>query len=154
MHKTINLEKGQYYIIILLAIISLLSISMDSLFKVKDYLLFESWYSENIGNLGGYSLEEGFNTYLNINLFSMILRGLVPVGLSINTYLAYIKTGINKAYIYMWLILLSLNLIFILIEFNRTSIFFYISSIGHLLLILYILRLNAFFIIDKWEEVN
>lgn len=154
MHKTINLEKGQYHIIILLAIISLLSISMDSLFKVKDYLLFESWYSENIGNLGGYSLEEGFNTYLNINLFSMILRGLVPVGLSINTYLAYIKTGINKAYIYMWLILLSLNLIFILIEFNRTSIFFYISSIGHLLLILYILRLNAFFIIDKWEEVN
>ena len=154
MYKTINLEKGQYHIIILLAIISLLSISMDSLFKVKDYLLFESWYIENIGKLGGYSLEEGFNTYLNINLFSMILRGLVPVGLSINTYLAYIKTGINKAYIYMWLILLSLNLIFTLIEFNLTSIFFYISSIGHLLLILYILRLNALFIIDKWEEVN
>ena len=154
MYKTINLEKGQYHIIILLAIISLLSISMDSLFKVKDYLLFESWYIENIGKLGGYSLEEGFNTYLNINLFSMILRGLVPVGLSINTYLAYIKTGINKAYIYMWLILLSLNFIFTLIEFNLTSIFFYISSIGHLLLILYILRLNALFIIDKWEEVN
>lgn len=154
MKKNITLEKGQYNILLISSVLVLLSISMEGLFRVKDYLLFETWHNQNIRILGEVSLEESFNTYLKINLFSMILKVIIPMGLSINTYIAYIKTGISRSYIYIWLILLFINFLFILIEFNIYSIFFYINSIGHLILILYILRLNALFIIDKWEEVN
>ena len=144
MLSNIKIPKSKYYTILVLTSIVILSISMESMFRAKDLSLFENWLSiYNIKAVGDYELNQVFSSYIAIILSNMFLKTIIPVSLSIYSYFAYTRIGINKLFVFIWTVLLLGGLVYEVISFNITSIFFYINIIAYVILILTIVSLGS-----------
>lgn len=144
MLSNVKISEKNYRPILIFTSLLILSISLESLFRVKDISFFEEWMDfNNISMDSEYSLEEVFNSYLVLNIINMLIKIVIPVALSIHSYFAFTRIGINQLYIVVWMIFLSVGLVYEIIGLNYGSIFFYINIIGYIILIIKIFSFNS-----------
>ena len=144
MLSNVKLPKRKLYLILIFASLQIMSISLDTMIRVKDIYLFEEWLIVNeIAANSEYELNQFFNSYLIIGLASMFMKVIVPIALSIHSYFAYTRIRINRLFIFIWSVLLLGGLALELISLNFGSIFFYINSIAYIALIFTILNSKA-----------
>lgn len=144
MLSNVKIPKKRYYLILIFTSIIILSISLETLFRVKDISLFEEWVNiNNIPANSEYEFNQAFNTYLILGLSTMFMKVVIPMALSIHSYFAYTRIGINRLFIFIWSVLLIGGIAYEVIGLNLDSIFYYINIIIYMALIITILSLNT-----------
>ncbi len=144
MLSNVKMPKSKFYLILVFTSLLILSISLESIIRVKDISIFENWLNaNNFSPTSDMEVEEAFNSYISLILTSMFLKLTIPMILSIHSYFSYRSIGINKLFVFIWTILLLGGLAYEIIGLNIASIFFYINIIFYLILIITILSLNS-----------
>lgn len=135
-------DKLLYLVLIPCAII-IFSSSIETLMKVKDISLYQDWLETlNSSSKVHMTYDQSFDAYLTTNLIFFFFKIIIPVALSINTYLIYTRFRINKLFIFVWIVLVLGGLSYTLVEQSFYSIFYYINIIGYLVLVIAILAMN------------
>ena len=144
MLSNVKIPKRKYYLILIFTSAIIMSISLETMFRVKDIVLFEEWIQiNNISVNSDYELSQIFNSYLILGLGTMFMKIIIPMALSIHSYFAYTRIRINRLFIFIWSVLLVGGLAYELIGFNLGSIFSYLNIIVYIVLIITILSLNS-----------
>ncbi|QQK07176.1 hypothetical protein [Miniphocaeibacter halophilus] len=112
-----------------------MSESLQVLMAVKDLNYFQM-YKETLGN------NIKYDEFITIGLLGYLQGILIPIILSVYTFFTYKKININWLYKAVWVLLLLSSLIMKIMEFFIGSIFFYISIIATLILLMYILSIK------------
>lgn len=137
MKSRLKLPVRNFYYILIPCALIILSESFATMIKVKDINLYNEWVSGlDIG------LNNSFNDYIVMNLIFYFFKIIIPISLSLNAYLAYIKIFINQLFIFVWTVLILGGLAYTIIEFNLNSIFYYITIIGYIALFLALLSIS------------
>lgn len=143
MNSNIKLPQRQLYLILIFCSIIIFLNCIEVMIKVKDIDLYEEWIDSipipedsNAEDIDYYQL------YITTNLSHFFIKIIAPMVLGIYSYFAFKRTRINKIYVYIWTILLLGNLVFILVEQNFGSIFFYINTACYIILMITLLSLN------------
>lgn len=143
MLANVKMPKKEFNLILIFTSILIFSISMETLFKVKDIVLFEEWaIYNNIPINNDYDIDQAFSTYLILGLTTMFMKVVIPMALSIHSYFAYTRIRINRLFIFIWSLLLLGGLAYEVIDFSIGSIFSYINIILYIALIITIIKLN------------
>ncbi|MCH4889205.1 hypothetical protein EZV73_16535 [Acidaminobacter sp. JC074] len=137
MHSGTKLPKKHMYIILISLSVMILSMSIETMMRVKDITLFDLWYQGQ----SDLSREAGYNIYVTGSLSYFFQRVIVPMALGIHTYFAYTKIRVNKLFVFMWTVLLGGGLAYNLIAFQLGSLFYYINNILFIILIVTVLSL-------------
>jgi len=139
-----KMHKSKFYLILIFTSLIILSISIESLIRVKDISIFESWIkTNNISFTSDYELDQAFNSYISFILTTMFLKLTIPMALSIHSYFAYTRIRINKLFVFIWTVLLLGGLAYEIVGFNIVSVFFYINIITYIILIITINSLSS-----------
>lgn len=139
-----KMHKSKFYLILIFTSLIILSISIESLIRVKDISIFESWIkTNNISLTSDYELDQAFNSYISFILTTMFLKLTIPMALSIHSYFAYTRIRINKLFVFIWTVLLLGGLAYEIVGFNIVSVFFYINIITYIILIITINSLSS-----------
>lgn len=139
-----KMHKSKFYLILIFTSLIILSISIESLIRVKDISIFESWVkTNNISLTSDYELDQAFNSYISFILTTMFLKLTIPMALSIHSYFAYTRIRINKLFVFIWTVLLLGGLAYEIVGFNIVSVFFYINIITYIILIITINSLSS-----------
>ncbi|MBN2796508.1 MAG: hypothetical protein JXR88_13955 [Clostridia bacterium] len=142
MESTTKLPKLQLWIILIVASVLILFMSLDTLIKVKDITLYDTWYNEMITSENNLSYDDAFSVYVTGNTAVYFLRIIVPMALGIHTYFAYSKIRINKLFVFIWVVLLIGNTAYIAVTREYHSLLYYINLILHGVLIVTVLSLS------------
>lgn len=143
MNSYTKLPKKQLYSILIFCSIIILSESLTVMIKVKDSNLFK----DHLINLG-FTLEsdtlnqEYFSSYVAQNLSYFFFNIIIPVFLSIHSYVAFISIRISKLFVFIWTVLIFGALAYSVIKFEFQSVFYYLSILSYILLIFTVLSLN------------
>lgn len=146
MKQTTEMPKLIFYIIVSLCVGIIIFNSIETIIKAKDLNLFNTWVLNkklNI-NLIGQTKEQLYSTYLSMCLSSYFVKIITIIGLAIHSYFAFIKIGINKLYVYIWLMLLTISFVFIVFGQSSYNLFFILCAIcyvGLLIAIIYLYKL-------------
>lgn len=143
MKKHASMSKGIFYIIVLLCAVIIMVTSIETIIKAKDIDLFNLWLSD-IGekmDTANQSREALYSTYLTMCISTFFMRIITPVGLAINSYLSFIKLGINKLFVSIWSVLIIGLFLLTVIGQSLSSLFFIISSICYIALIFVMINL-------------
>lgn len=152
MNSYIKLPKRQLYLILLFSSLIIFSESLTVMIKVKDINLFKD-YLINLGfTLESETLyQEHFSSYVAINLSYFFFNIIIPVALSIHSYVAFISIRISKLFVFVWTVLIFGGLAYTVIKFDFQSVFYYLNILCYILLIITILSLNK--VIDSGKEL-
>lgn len=142
MEASTKLPKLQLWIILIVVSILLLSMSLDTMMKVKDITLYDTWYKEMITSENDLTYDDAFNIYVTGNIAVYFLRIIVPMAFGIHTYFAYSKIRINKLFIFIWVVLLLGNAAYIAVNKEYQSVLYYMNLILHGALIMTTLSLS------------
>lgn len=144
MRDQIEMTRGVFYTIVGICAVIILATSIEAIFKVKDTAFFEMWLSNPNLNAAmiGETTEELYETYLSMCMSSFFVKVITPIGLSIHSYMTLTKLRVNKLYIVIWTVLLIGSFGFSIIGESLYSIFFIVSSIGYIALILMMIYLG------------
>lgn len=146
-----KLPKKHLYIIILTLGFIIFLLSLEVMMKVKDINMFNNWLKDNkqytIANLENANL---FNTYISINLSLYFQRIIVPIGLGIHTYLAYVKLRINKLFVFIWTVLLIGSILYTVVGLKNLAVFSYMYIGLYIIVIFTVLSLMT--VIEKCEN--
>ncbi len=146
-----KLPKKHLYIIILTLGFIIFLLSLEVMMKVKDINMFNNWLKDNkqytIANLENVDL---FNTYISINLSLYFQRIIVPIGLGIHTYLAYVKLRINKLFVFIWTVLLIGSILYTVVGLKNLAVFSYMYIGLYIIVIFTVLSLMT--VIEKCEN--
>lgn len=146
-----KLPKKHLYIIILTLGFIIFLLSLEVMMKVKDINMFNNWLKDNkqytIANLENADL---FNTYISINLSLYFQRIIVPIGLGIHTYLAYVKLRINKLFVFIWTVLLIGSILYTVVGLKNLAVFSYMYIGLYIIVIFTVLSLMT--VIEKCEN--
>lgn len=144
MRDQIEMTRGVFYSLVGICALIIFSISLEAIFKVKDTAFFDMWLSNPNLNTAmiGETSEELYQTYLTMCMSSFFVKIITPIGLAIHSYITLTKLRVNKLYVVIWTVLLIGSFGFSIIGESFYTIFFLISSIGYLALILIILYLG------------
>lgn len=134
------LAKKQLYIILIVCGLIILSLSIDTLIKAKDIELYRQW-KHNMDSKDIPAFDTSFQGYISKNLVYFFSKIMVALFLSLNTYFAYTKMGINNLFIIVWTMLVSASLIGTFLELSIYSVFYYINILLHVILLFTILSL-------------
>jgi len=134
----------KFYVLLITCSLVIVTASLEVMFRVKDLSLFNQWLAEN--NLVG---ESSFylSQYISVCLSAFFTKIIIPVSFGIYTYFAYIKIRINQLYVFMWTVLNLGGLAYTVVEWQLGSIFFYITILGYVVMLLTLLSL-----IDQIQE--
>ena len=147
MKDTIYMSKKIFYLIVSLCAVIIMANSIEAFIKAKDLGLFEAWLANPKLNIDrSQNTNQIYSIYLTMCLSVFIMRVITPVALGINTYFAFIKTKVNKLFVFIWIVLLVGLFMFTSIGELHFSIFFIISAICHIGLL--------FIMIYLLEEIN
>ena len=144
MKENISMSKGIFYTIVILCATIILSNSIDAIIRAKDIDLFNMWIndvSQKIDTVNQ-SREQLYSTYLTMCLSNFFVRVVTPMGLAINSYFSFIKLGVSKLFVSIWTVLLIGLFAFTLIGQSLNSIFFIISSVCYVVLVVLIINLG------------
>lgn len=146
-----KLPKKHLYIIILTLGFIIFLLSLEVMMKVKDINMFNNWLKDNkqytIANLEN---ADFFNTYISINLSLYFQRIIVPIGLGIHTYLAYVKLRINKLFVFIWTVLLIGSILYTVVGLKNLAVFSYMYIGLYIIVIFTVLSLLT--VIEKCEN--
>ncbi|QUH29626.1 hypothetical protein [Vallitalea guaymasensis] len=146
-----KLPKKHLYIIILTLGFIIFLLSLEVMMKVKDINMFNNWLKDNkqytIANLEN---ADFFNTYISINLSLYFQRIIVPIGLGIHTYLAYVKLRINKLFVFIWTVLLIGSILYTVVGLKNLAVFSYMYIGLYIIVIFTVLSLMT--VIEKCEN--
>lgn len=121
------------YMIIGFSALVILALSLDVLFRVKDYQEFVLWWERVEGaEAPGLTEEEAFSTYLTSNLSLYFTNGIIPGIYTIHSYFTAKKRNLNGLFIFLWAVLLAGGFGFTLVEWNTGSVFYYLRLAGYL----------------------
>ena len=133
MRDIIQISRKEFYIVVGFCAAIIILNSIDAMFKVKDLDMFDFWLNNiNPHQAIGETREEMYHTYLTMCLSNFFVRIITPIGFSLHTYYALLKTGINKSYVWIWSILLIASLVFSILGEKIITIFLIATGIGYI----------------------
>ena len=143
MNANIKLPKKQMYIILFALGFIILSMSLNVMMRVKDIGLYDLWFNDMVNEDLGITYDSAFSIYVTGNLAAYFLKMFVPIALGIHTYFAYTKIRISQLFVFIWSVLLIGSMLYVIVEKQFGSIFYYSNIIGYVVLILTILSLGS-----------
>ncbi len=145
MEKMTSITTKQLYLILIPSAVLIFSLSLETLLTVKDAAVFEEWLARaDLNGKEQLSSQEAFETFVVAHLSSYVFKIIVPVALSIHSYLAYKKLQINTLFVLLWTVLVGGSFLFNLIEWDFESLFYYLNLGVHIVLIFSIVSLFQF----------
>lgn len=126
-----RLPKNAFYRIIILCGILIVLASIEILAKAKDLDYF-NYVNQGLEAQG--RLAMAYGDYIVSMLAVYFGRIILPVGLGLNAYFAFIKIGYNRIFIWSWGIFTIAALLFHLLSLELNSIFYYLFIVLYLLL--------------------
>lgn len=138
MNTNTKLPTNKFYLILFSCALIIFITSLETMFRVKDVMLYNHWVETNqlIGDKA-----QLLNDYISINLSNFFSKIIIPVLFAIYTYYAYMKIRINQLYVFIWTVLNLGGLAYTLIELRFDSIFYYINILGYVVLLLTLISL-------------
>jgi len=140
MLNLVKLKKATFYIMVISAAAIILSISVDTLLRANNDILFNRWLTEN--SFADGTDDQLYRVYLGSLMVDYFFRLIVPVVFGLQTYFAYIKSGVGIVYKVVWAVILGGMLIVTLLNFDTASPAYYISGIAYVIIIVSILRIK------------
>ncbi|WP_350342908.1 hypothetical protein PRVXT_002176 [Proteinivorax tanatarense] len=140
MKSLTKLPKKHLYYILISSSIIIFSTALETLMAVKDVNMFQQWMEAAYEGIN-ISTDEAFNAYISANLIYFMFKLVVPISISIHSYFAYYKLKINGLFIFIWSVLVSGSMAYVLFEWNFYSIFYYFNLAGYLVLLITLLSL-------------
>ena len=134
-----RLPKTAFYRIIIVCGLLIILASIEILAKAKDLDYF-NYVNQSLQAQGTPVLTYG--DFIVSMLAVYVGRILLPVGLGLNTYFAFIKIGYNKIFIWSWGIFTIAALAFHLLSLELNSVFYYLFIVIYLLLAIFLFGLN------------
>ncbi|MGL5150936.1 MAG: hypothetical protein ACRC7N_10245 [Clostridium sp.] len=131
------MNRKTFYIITSLCATIILVNSLEIFIKAKDVGLFEAWVNKPDLNIDKTQpMGDIYSIYITMCLSTFFMKIITPIALAINTYIALIKTGVTKLFVAIWMVLLVGAFIFTSLGQTGLSVFFIISAISHLILLI------------------
>lgn len=143
MRDSIDMSKKIYYIIVGLCALIIMTNSIETIFKVKDNGMFEFWRSNPSlsPEIAVKSTQEIYSVYLTMCLSMFFIKVITPIALAINAYFAFVKLRISKLFVQIWVVLLIGLFAFTSIGEGFFSIFFIISAMSYIGLVVIMIYL-------------
>lgn len=143
MNSYTKLPKRHLYYILILSSIIIFSETISVMMKVKDANLFLS-YLTSIGLSidSSHEYNQEFSSYVALNLSYFFFSIIIPVSISIHSYIAFLSIRISKLFVFIWTVLLLGGMAYTIIGFSFGSIFYYLNIVSYLILLVTILSLN------------
>jgi glutathionyl-hydroquinone reductase len=91
MLRLVKLKKRTFYIMIISAAAVILSVSVDTLLRANNDLLFNEWITG--GSFEINDSEQLYRLYLSSLMADYFFRMIVPVAFGLQTYFAFISPG-------------------------------------------------------------
>lgn len=144
MKESIEMPKGIFYIIVGICAAIIMFTSLDMILRTKDIDLFNMWLTNPniINKFSGENTEQLYSTYIQMNLSTFIVRVVTPMAVAIHTYYTFTKLRVNKLYVVLWLLIIIGSFLVSSLGEPYYSIFFILSGIGYLGLVLVMLHLG------------
>lgn len=144
MKESIEMPKGIFYIIVGICSAIIMCTSLDMILRTKDIDLFNMWLTNPniINKFSGENTEQLYSTYIQMNLSTFIVRVVTPMAVAIHTYYTFTKLRVNKLYVVLWLLIIIGSFLVSSLGEPYYSIFFILSGIGYLGLVLVMLHLG------------
>lgn len=143
MKDSIEMPRSVFYIIVAICSAIIMLTSIDMLFRTKDIELFNMWLANT--NFSDTFLmqtqEELFSEYVQMNVSLFLVRVITPMGLGIHTYFTLTKLRVNKLYVMLWTLITIGAFILTTIGEQYYSMFFILSAIGYLGIIIVMISL-------------
>ena len=128
MKTTVEMSKKTFYLIVGLCAVIIMMNSIESFIKAKDTGLFEAWLQNpNLNIDKSQTINEMYSIYLTSCLSVFFIRIITPIALSLNSYFSLVKTGVNKLFVAIWMVLTIGLFFFTTLGETYFSIFFIIS---------------------------
>lgn len=140
MLNLVKLKKSNFYPMIIAAAAIILSISLDTLLRANNDVLFNSWMTEN--NFGTGSDDQYYRVYLGSLMIDYFFRLIVPVVFGLQTYFAYIRSGVGIIYKAVWAVVLGGMLMVTILNFDTSSPAYYISGVAYVIIMISLLRIK------------
>jgi len=135
------LPKKQFYLLLIPLAILIFILSIEVMMRVKDVLMFEAWIGSAVNMPETTSRNELFDIYVTGNLALYFQKIVIPIGLSLHTYFAYVKLRINKLFVLMWFILGCGSLAYTIVGLKMNDIVMYVYILIYLIVIFTLLSL-------------
>lgn len=144
MKDSIEMPKSMFYIIVSICSAIIMLTSIDMLLRTKDVGLFNMWLSNTNFNdtFLMQTKEELFSEYIQMNVSLFLVRVITPIGLGIHTYFTLTKLRVNKLYVMLWTLITIGAFIVTTIGEQYYSIFFILSGVGYLGIIIVMISLG------------
>ena len=140
MLRLVKLKKRTFYIMIISAAAVILSVSVDTLLRANNDLLFNEWIAG--GSFEINDSEQLYRLYLSSLMADYFFRMIVPVAFGLQTYFAFIKSGVGIVYKIIWAVIIGAMLIVTLLNFDPSSPVYYITSAAYVIIVISLLRIK------------
>ena len=144
MRESIEMPRGIFYIIVGICAAIIMFTSIDILFRTKDTALYEMWLSGTNfpTEFLNQTPQELYSTYIHMNISIFFVRVAAPMSMAIHTYFTLVKFRVNKLYVVLWSLILVASFAMTTLGEPFYSIFFILSAIGYLALIVTLINLG------------
>lgn len=139
MEPHTGLKTKDYYRLIVPCGIIILLASLEILAKAKDLEYF-NYVNQSLQEAGNPNITYG--DFVVSLMAAYVSRILVPVGLGLNSYYAYSKSGITRIFIWSWGIFTFAALAFHVLTLELSSMFYYALIILYIVLLLFLISLS------------
>ncbi len=140
MLELVKLKKSTFYTLVISAAVIILSVSLDTLLRANSEVLYNGWLTENSYLTG--SDEELYRVYLGSLMVDYFFRLIVPVVFGLQTYFAYVRSGVGIIFKAIWAVVLGGMLVVTLLNFDTASPVYYISCTAYVIIIVSLLRIR------------
>lgn len=137
MQRLGKLSRRDFYWIIILSGILISLSSIEVLAKTKDLDYF-NFINESLQGQGAPPL--AYEDFVISMISTYVAKIIVPVGLALTAWVAFMKTGFNSVFIFSWSVFLLAALAFQILSLELTSIFYYLSILLYLMLFAQLIR--------------
>lgn len=139
MEPVNRLPKKDYYRIVVICGLLILLASIEVLAKAKDLDYF-NYVNRSLGEGGAAAVTYG--DFVVSLMASYLARILVPIGLGLNSYFAFMRSGISRVFIWSWGLFTFAALAFHVLSLELTSLLYYLSVLLYILLLYTLIRLS------------
>ena len=132
------LPKKQFFLLLGPLAILIFIFSIEVLMKGKDTVLFDLWVQKTNQVSNKDNIQALFSIYITGQLSMYFQKIIIPIGLSIHSYLAYTKLRINQLFVFIWTILSGGSFAYSLVglTLNNPFVYIYIVLYGIILITL------------------
>lgn len=140
MPELIRIKKSIFYITIISIAIIIFTTSVDTLLNAKNVSSFQLWLKEN--SIDAANEAQHYQIYLGILMTEYFLKLIVPVIYGLQTYFAYVKSGVGIVYKAIWTVILGAILVVTVLNFNISSPAYYITAALYIVIIITLLNIK------------